>query len=358
MFGLDRTPNTWHSTVVPGLETLAIDRLRAALAQIGVIVLEPAGVTDAVQPDLVLDINGVQLAVEVKARSTVTPESVTRLGSGRSSRPGEVRLLVADRIVEAARTLLNETNWSWLDLRGHLHLSGPGVLVDTPVTPAEEPTPPIAPFAGKVALEIACSLLLEPDRPASVRELARELRHSPSSVSVALRGLRDAHLIDANDLPLIPDLFWEVQSAWRPATTVVGRIDTLTDPAVAGPLRTGWEAPETREGWALGDDVAAAVLGAPLGVKSGTPPVFYVPDRIVAHRAGIMLGTATSWDARAAEIRVAPVPQVCTRRLAPQGGSRFPLVHPVFAAIDLAADPTRGQEVVRGWTPEVGRRVW
>jgi hypothetical protein len=334
----------------------AFDAVVAALAAAGLSVSRPTGDTHA---DFVIDVGGVSTVVEMKLASTVTPGSLPAQQNESAPAASPTRLLVADRIVGAARDILRERGWSWLDLRGHLHLSGPGLLVDTPVPSVGQPTAATTdPFTGKVALEVACSMLMDPERPASVRGLARELGRSPSSVSTVLESFRRAQLVDSRVVPVVPELFWETASAWRPETTELARLATTDEPAVADAPKIGRDDP-TDVGWALTDALAAAQYGAPIGVRSEHPPDFYVPDRATARRAEALLGTPSSSQTRAARIRTAPVPQVCRRRTPSRSGGRWPLAHPLFVALDLAGDPGRGREVLDGWEPEDGTaRVW
>jgi hypothetical protein len=345
---------------------MPVDRRRAidaAIAALTVVGITAAPSAEDLAASLTVEINGVRLDIDVEVAATVTPESLAnhlRRHSGTSSKATPAHLLVANRIVAAAREVLREQGWSWLDLRGHLHLSGPGVLVDTAVPAAPDVPRPVDLFAGKVALEVACALLLAPGHPGSVRQLARELHRSPSSVSAVMNSLREAQLIDSQGLPVTPELFWETASAWRPARATVARVALLDDPTIASALRTVWDEPPTGVGWALTDTMAAAAYGAPAGVRAGYPPDFYVPDATTAHRAETLLGVPTSDTARGATIRIAPVPQVCSLRFpAPPDGPPWPLAHPLFVALDLAADPGRGREILEGWDPpQEVTRVW
>jgi hypothetical protein len=333
----------------------ALDAVTAALRSAGLSVSAP-GANDE-PADLVVDVGGVPIAVELDVASTVTPGSLHDAPHGYGE---HAHLLVADRIVAAARDILKEHGGSWLDLRGHLHLSGPGVLVDIAVPATEKPTTTGAdPFTGKVALEVACSMLLSPGESASVRRLARELHRSPSSVSTVLASFRRAQLVDSQGIPVTPELFWETASAWKPATTLVARLPAIDDPAVSEALRTGWNDPSDSVGWALTDAMAAADYGAPIGVRENHPPDFYVPDETTARRAAALLGSPPSSQARAATIRTAPVPQICRMRTPPTPGGQWPLAQPLFVALDLANDPGRGREVLDGWDPPEGTvRVW
>ncbi len=341
----------------------ALDAAIDAFTAIGIATrtAEKERLTNRHTADLTVVVNGVLLDIDVKVAATVTPDSLAKqLPRWSDEQAAYARLLVADRIVAAARQVLREHGWGWLDLRGHLHLSGPGVLVDTSVPAAPEVRRSVDLFAGKVALEVACALLLAPEQPGSVRQLARALNRSPSSVSAVMTSLREAQLIDSQGRPATPELFWETASAWRPSKTTIARIALLDDPTITTALRTGWDELATGTGWALTDTMAAAAYGAPAGVRAGYPPDFYVPDTTTAHRAETLLGMPTSDDARGATIRIAPVPQVCTLRYpAPADGLQWPLAHPLFVALDLAADPGRGREILAGWNPPEGvTRVW
>jgi hypothetical protein len=334
-----------------------MDAVVAALASVG-LSAQIANQNPDSEVDLVIDIRGVFLGVELKTASTVTPDWLRRWPAEPAGE-GRVFLLVADRILSAARDLLRERGWGWLDLRGHLRLSGPGVLVDVDV-PARAPArESVAPFSGAVGLELTCALLLEPGRQASVRGLAREIGRSASAVSVALDALRRDQLITKQGTPAIPELFWAAVSAWKPVSNEVARLSSIDDPAIAGVLRTGWADPISKVGWVLTDSLAAASYGAPVGVSAHYPPDFYVPDIVTARRAETLLGVPLNSEARGATLRVAPVPQVCSIRNRLKADQRWPLAHPLFVALDLAKDPGRGQEILNGWDPEKwGTRVW
>jgi hypothetical protein len=240
-----------------------------------------------------------------------------------------------------------------------MYLSGPGVLVDVDV-PANDPSrEAVDPFSGAVGLEVACAMLLDPKRQASVRGLARQIGRSASAVSVAVDGLRRDQLVTKGGIPAVPELFWATVSVWKPVSTEVARLSIIDDPAIADALHTGWADPIGKVGWALTDSLAAASYGAPIGVSAHYPPDFYVPDIATARRAETLLGVPLNSEARGATLRVAPVPQVCSIRNRPNADQRWPLVHPLFVALDLAKDPGRGQEVLSFWEPgEWGTRVW
>lgn len=59
-------------------------------------------------------------------------------------------------------------------------------------------------------------------------------------------------------------------------------------------------------------------------------------------------------------IRVAPVPAVCRHRVdLDTNPTEWPLVHPLFVALDLAQGLGRGREILDAWAPdERWTRVW
>ena len=118
---------------------------------------------------------------------------------------------------------------------------------------------------------------------------------------------------------------------------------------------------QDEQGWALGDTLAAIAYGVPISASGAYPPDFYVPDRSTLRRARQLLGVAPTWSDRAATLRVAPVPMVTARRVdwSARPKITWPLVHPLFVALDLAQDPDRGTAVLAAWDPpEEWQRVW
>lgn len=276
-----------------------------------------------------------------------------------------IALVVADRVSASVRDVLRSHGWGWLDRRGHLRIFQPdqALYIDSAV-----PAAPVAatrarrtdPLSTGVGLEVAVALLLEPERKPSVRALARSIGRSPSAVSVALRELRDAALVTRAHTPLLPELFIEVSRAWSPRRIAVQSLPAPQD----------FEDPRLRTrigdldqpGWALTGSVAAADWGAPIVLASDFPPDLYASDERAARRATLQLGRAASWEARAATLSVAPISQVPLLRFPPRGGTlgmAWPLAHPLFVALELARDQSRGAEILDQWDPPEGfHRVW
>jgi hypothetical protein len=337
---------------------VARDAVTAAMDAVGLSSAAPGPDHGA---DLDIDVNGVRLAIQLKAASTVTPDSLRRWAGQRHADDAVVTVLVADRVLPSARPALDDLGLGWLDLRGHLRLSAPGVLIDADVPATRRLGGPADPFSGDVGLGVACALLLKPHEPVRVRAIARALGRSPSSVSSVVDRLRNEALITGQDQPAVPDLFWALAAIWRPAQVQLATVPDLADPVVAAALRIGWGDSSAESGWVLTGELAASVYGAPIGVSSDYPPSFYVPDEATARRAETLLGVPQRNATPSATLRVAPAPQVCEFSFTSTAfpGKPWPLAHPLFVALDLACDPGRGSEVLAGWRPqEETVRVW
>ncbi|CND43903.1 Uncharacterised protein [Mycobacterium tuberculosis] len=337
-------------TVVTGLGVEVLDR----------------GVRTDTGHDLSLLVRGSPVKISLKRAGTVTPSTVNALLANRESpeeATGSIPVLVGERILEQSRRLLRQNGWSWLDLRGHLHLEGPGILVDTNVQPIVVRPERSDAFAGLVGLEVAALLLLQPDEEPGVRKISRELKRSPSTVSEVLRALRHEGLLTRSGRPDTRDLFWRLAGSWRtPAASLVS-LPTPGDESANKALRLGLEDPESTTGWAMTDTMAAALYGAPVGVRADYPPDFYVPTEAAYSRAIRLLGRTENPPDRKCSIRVAPIMMACEHRVDAArrrlGNEIWPLAHPLFVALDLAADPGRGNEILEGWNPpEPWQRVW
>ncbi|MGH3276608.1 MAG: helix-turn-helix domain-containing protein [Streptosporangiaceae bacterium] len=336
---------------------------------LGLRQVEAGEPSQAGRPGLVMiDVGGRRVLVEVKRVAQATPARVSRVvaGEARQESMAVLRVLVADRVPERARAELRSHGWGWLDLRGHLHLAGQGIFVDADVPSALERPERADAFSGPAGLEVACSLLLNPGARRGVRDLARELGRSPSTVSQILGALRRQGLAEDDGTAIVPDLFWETAGSWQPREAALAEPPRLGDGGASAALRLGLQDAENETGWALTGTLAAAAYGAPVAARSDYPPEFYIPDMAVLRRATRLLGQASDAGNRAASVRVAPVPVICQRRVAaagprtpPHARRRWPLASPLFAALDLAQDPGRGREILDGWQPpQPWHRVW
>lgn len=311
---------------------------------------------------VVVDLDGERIPLELSRASVVSPSQVLALPARESA--SSIPLLVADRISAEARLLLTERGWAWLDLRGQVHLRAKGLFINASVPPRIDVPAPRA--AGRVWREVCFALLQEPTVPLGVRALARRLEVSPAAVSGAFAQLRQASLLDRDDRPLVPELFWALAERWDVQRVALTRPPQPGDPdlelGLGASQGTHGLSTGTR-GWVLTDTLAAAAYGAPIGVGSGWPPDFYVPDEVLLRRAVRVLGRADDWDARGATAAVPPVRQVCLLRQEPREdlapGTHWLLADPLAVALDLAQDSSRGVEVLRDWTPPSwAARVW
>jgi hypothetical protein len=126
----------------------------------------------------------------------------------------------------------------------------------------------------------------------------------------------------------------------------------------------GFDDIEDAEGWALCDTIAANAYGAAAVVGGAYPPDFYVPSERIVRVARQLYGDAT-YASREATVALPPVAWACQRRVdttrveSAHPRAEWPAVHPVFVALDLAVDRSRGREILEGWSPqEPFRRVW
>ncbi|MDQ2755225.1 MAG: helix-turn-helix domain-containing protein [Actinomycetota bacterium] len=328
-----------------------------AFAQLGLTVR--FHVTSPAGTELVLTDQGVRMSVQLLRRALVDAATADRLLAD-AQPSGGVVFVVADRVTGDARGVLTSRGAGYLDLRGHLALRAEGLVIDADVQPAHPRPPRSGALAGKVGLEVAVSVLMSPSRPAAVREVARSLGRSPSTVSEVLSALRRDDLVDERNTPVGTGLFWQVADRWPTRRTYLTQAPTPNDDNLAQALRLGLDDVEHEPGWALTDSAAAAAYAAPLAVRAGQKLDFFVPSDVIARRAITLLGAASSPSQAQASIRVAPVPAVVHQRAdLATNAARWPLAHPVFVALDLAQDAGRGREILQGWTPrEEWTRVW
>ncbi|GAA1878384.1 winged helix DNA-binding protein [Actinomadura bangladeshensis] len=342
-----------------------IEDFVTAVTSLGVEVLD-RGVSTDTGHDLSIIVRGSPAKISLTRAGTVTSSTVSALLANRES-PEEptdsIPVLVGERILEQSRRLLRQNGWSWLDLRGHLHLEGPGILVDTDVEPLVARPERSDAFAGLVGLEVAALLLLQPDEEPGVRSISRKLNRSASTISEVLKALRNEGLLTRPGRPDTRDLFWRLAGSWNTPAASLASLPAPGDGSVNKALRLGLQDPESTTGWAMTDTMAAALYGAPIGVRADYPPDFYVPTEAAFSRAIRLLGRADNPADRKCSIRVAPITMACELRVdAAQrqlGNEHWPLAHPLFVALDLAADPGRGNEILEGWNPpEPWQRVW
>ncbi len=335
-------------------EALLID----ALTQLGVQARQAVGVSGQ-GIDLVIEPG--ETRVQVRRRALVTDEVARRLLIETPLSPDSVLLVVGDRVTGTARRLLIAHRAGYYDLRGHLALRSANVVIDADVEPVTGRTERAHALSGDAGLEVATALLMEPATGVPVRELARRLGRSASTVSEVLAALRREGVVDDRHRVEGTELFWQVADRWPTARIYLARSPVPGDfAAITKPLRLGLDDAENTIGWALTDSAAAVAYGAPLAVRTGQLLDFYVPDQVTPRRATTLLGAASSRSQARCAVRVTPVPAVCSHRIdLVTNPFVWPLAHPVFVALDLAQDAGRGREILGAWTPpERWARVW
>lgn len=340
-----------ESLVVEALEHLGVDaRLPDRFGEAS----ESRGDLLLVEPD------GIATMVELKRRALVDEKTAERLLAGHAA-TCEALLVVADRVTESARRALSVTGAGYYDLRGHLALHARGLVLNAHVPAVKErPTAQADALTGKAGLEVATSLLMAPGRRVAVRELARDLGRSASTVSNVLAALRHDDLIDEANTVAGTELFWRVVQRWPSKRIHLTRPPLPGDSSLASPLRFGIHIEDDPVGWALTDSAAANAYGAPLASRTDQVLDFFVPDESVLRRATNLLGVSDSPMQARVTIRLAPVPEVVRHRVHPPDNPyEWPLTHLLFVALDLAQDQGRGREILEAWTPtEPWHRVW
>lgn len=337
-------------------EALVLD----AFAQLSIELQRTVGPADRGRDMVVLDPDGIGARVQIKRRSLVTGDTAERL-LAEAARSESVVLVVGDRVTDSARRLLTARRGGYYDLRGRLALRADGILIDVETPPVKERAGRTQALSGKAGLEVATALLGAPTRGAGVRELARELGRSASTVSEVLTALRRDGLIESDGTVVDARLFWLVSDRWSTPRTYFAHLPEPGDASgTTKSLRLGLEDVENEPGWALTDSAAAAAYGAPMAIRSGQRLDFYVPEQVVLRRAMTLLGAAGSAETSRATVRIAPVPMICRHRVNLESNpTEWPLAHPLFVALDLAQDVGRGREILSAWTPdERWARVW
>lgn len=331
--------------------------MRSLVEALSVSAVDAVVSSGARGPDIWVDGPLGRVAVEVKAMSAADPIRIAGLLDAVAMVGEAAYVLVADEIPEASRQLLRTRGWGYLDRRGRLWFTAAGTRINdtelAPIPRAGIESRPAEPIGGRVGVAIAMQLLMHPEEPLSVRELARRVGSSASSAHAAYSRLRDAALVESDGRPLIPALFWAVADVWRPVRQPVGK--------APGPGDIDLE--DGSSSWVVSGDVAAAAWGAPVAVGSGSPPDLYAPTPRAARQAVRRLGEVR-WTDRQATIASVSVAAV-TRDFDSQHQSiatpwlHWALAHPVVVALDLAQDKSRGREILDGWIPPTRyTRVW
>lgn len=289
--------------------------------------------------DFVMRVGGRQVIGEVRSvvRESDAGAVVARLEGLIGSRAYGV--VVADQISKGARAVFRQADIGWLDRRGHLRLSVPGVLIDSdlPEELYERREKRVDPWSP-MGLDVAVALLKQPDVAASPVRIARSIgAKSHGRVSAILAELERRFLIAADRKPLAKELFWELASVWSPRWEPLRRSVAPED----GPFK-------------LTGTIGALWHQAPVAADLSYPPDLYVPSRRALRDVLRTFGLQGE-DAALPAARSAVCPSRFAWTLAGLSGDEFPVADQLVVALDLAQDP-RGREILDSWDPD--GRVW
>lgn len=333
----------------------AVEALAAATAALGLETHRLGAAAGG--PDLMLTMSGQgELALEVSAASIPTADHVRALAA-RIPRDA-IPVLVADQISSAIRSVLNETGIGWLDRRGHLRLTGGGIYVDADVPRLSRNAPKQGierdPIKGRSGLAAAAALLLRPDDPMGVSEIARAAGLNPSSITRAMTSLAGAGVAERRGRglyrALVPELFWALADVW-PREHVT--IRWATPPEHDERLRPQ-DADLALPGWAVAGVSGAVAWGAPLVATADFPVHLYAPDERLVREAKVLNEGGAGNEAM---LSVDPIGLI-TRDRYRTGSLAWPIAHPLFCALDLTVS-SRDREALEQWAPHDGfARVW
>jgi hypothetical protein len=286
-----------------------------------------------------LVVDGTRIGPHLVHRAHPTPADLGALVAERPRRLPAV--LVADRVSEAGRNVLREAGWGWLDRRGHLRIWAPGVRVEAPVPGAGDPA-----RAGRstnlwttVGLEIAVESLCRPTEPVTARRVSKVIGRSVGATHELIARFVEQGLIGPKThLPLLPDLFWELSARW-PDDGWVGLPVPLTEVAE----RVG------ADQLVRVDERAATLGGARIAAVADLPARCYLRSDTALRRARGLADRdrdrpTQSW------VRRSPVDWLPLNEDHPADATHpWAIAHPIVCALRLAADESRGREIVESW---------
>ena len=324
MFATSESPN--------GSPAALLDELRDALARLGI---EAGGHG----PGLEVDRRTVDLPIVERAHPN--PAELAGLVEA-----GEPAILVADRLSDAGRAVLREAGWSWLDRRGHLRMWVPGLRLECDFPTDGAARAPSENVWTPVGLEVALYSLIHPDEDIRARRVSRAIDRSPGSTHEMIRRFVGLGLIGpSTHRPLLPDLFWETSAHWPDDRWIALPVSIADAAARVGPgelIRV--------------DERAATLGGARIPAVGDLPARCYVTSPAALRRLRSL--AARPEDAGAPRhdgrhrcfVRLSPVrwvPQL--DGFDPTDEHPWRVAHPIVCALRLAADESRGREVVEAW---------
>ena len=287
------------------------------------------------QEGLVVDETAIRL--DVVTRAHPTPADLAALTTEAATRPVVV---VADRISDAGREVLRSAGWGWWDRRGHLRVWTKGLRVDLPVPmrrSGDRGHGGARNLWTTVGLEIALHALLHPERPVTARKVAPEIGRSVGATQDLIGRFSEAGLVGPRTRrPLLPDLFWETAAHW-PDDDWTG----LAASDLELGERVGAEA-------AVRVDARAATLGGARIAGAGDQPQrFYLRTDAALRRARALVDRDSP---TRCFVRRAPVDWLPLNAQHPADPAHpWSVAHPMLCAVRLAADPSRGREIVEDW---------
>lgn len=283
--------------------------------------------------------NGQRLDLRLHPAAVVDQGVAASIASRRDDRP---TIVVGDLIGADARRVLDAAGISWLDRRGHLRVNRPDIWIDREVRPrprVRRSSGPALEIRGAAAMAVAAGHLVDPDRFGGVRPLARLLGLSPAAISQARTPLNERGLLVDNPEARV-ELFWALARAWRPAWVELSEVPAPADGLLAAGTR------------------AAAALGAPIIATADYPVELSCDDAVLLERLRLRLGPVDRTGSTVSRLAVAPTALVHLVGPTDRAVDGHPVAHPLFVALDLAADPARGAEALADWSPEDWPRAW
>ncbi|MFZ4517511.1 MAG: hypothetical protein ACOYOP_03935 [Microthrixaceae bacterium] len=285
-----------------------------------------------------LVVDGTRCSPTLVARAHPTPADLGQLvHDHRGHLPAVV---LADRISDAGRAVLRDAGWGWYDRRGHLRLWARGIRIEAPLPgdgrsssarrrPSNLWTP--------LGLEVALSALVDPTEPVTARRVARKIGRSVGATHELLVRFGEEGLIGrTSHRPLLPDLFWETAAHWPDGGWI----------ALAEPLeevgRTAGAEHVVRV-----DERAATLGGARIAAAGDLTARAYVTSDGALRRARRLADPdrpTRSW------VRSSPVQWLPDHPDHPSDEEHpWRVAAPMVCALRLAADPSRGREIVEAW---------
>jgi hypothetical protein len=348
------------------------------LALVERVVREPRGPEPAARPDLTVHFTDGRVAhLDVKASAHPANAELRMLVREWQERVDRHLVLVVDALPRKSEDFLARSGVSWLERGGRLVLAVPGALVDTQVQPVprhRRSTTRSAAIRGESGASVAFALLLRPEDPPGVRDVARISGLTAGAISQGRQWLQAHSLVDGRGRPLVPELFWELARVWRQIDFVelveppgsLAALDSRYGAGLRVPLLESLDVAETayrpgrvetldhpHDGWAEVGTVAALAYGADLIPSRETARQVLVPParwyRVAAHT-----GSPTTSGRAATRLGLAPT-TLATRIRRP--GDPLPLAHPLAVALTLAGD-SRGREILETFRPEGCAIVW